>query len=406
MKVTTCSLQNVLLIRKEPLSKEEFHVESYLRLSKIDFKGIIYTNESVGKSNLLKIYPGDLIISRINAGRGAISLHQQTKNLAATNHYAIFSIRKEIILPELLIHILQNQELKDLFLLQIRPGIKTEISNRSILKLRISFPSSLEDQISLLESLEHRLHQIHNLKCLVEQFQNGLLNFRKKVLNEYFSESSSLNQSTARVQNPENQDWNYIKLTELAMLRVGKTPSPQYFCKQGVPFLKVQNIINQAVNTEIAAFFTKPEYHKQKFGSFPSKPGDILMNIVGPPLGKIAILPNQVPEAGYNQGLINIRPIQEEMTKWIYWYLTEMSAINCLPRKGIAGQENLSIKQIRNIHVPVPSSNQRVTILNNLEKNFRILEQLESRCKNLSNLLVLLNAKIISYTLSLSNKNG
>ena len=200
--------------------------------------------------------------------------------------------------------------------------------------------------------------------------------------------------------------WEYKKLKDIASLRVGKTPPQRNFTANGIPFLKVQNIVNQAIPNDTPIYHITLDCYRNQFKNFPSRSGDILMNIVGPPLGKIAMFPDHLAEAGYNQGLVNIRPKDYDLSTWIFWYLNEMTAIRNLPRTGIAGQENLSVKQIRNIAVPIPETEQRAKILKHLERNLKVLENMQLSSSNMASMIEVLNSKIISCTLSLSNKNG
>lgn len=406
MNLISCPLKDLLIERHETIKQEDFLAESYQRLLKIDFNGTIHFTANGGKSPLRAIKPGDLIFSRINAGRGAISIHKGTENLASTKHYAIFGIHKEIIIPELLLHLLRSSEMLKRYSEQLRPGIKSELSNRTFLQYELSFPASQNDQQSLLLSLQSRMQKLQKVENSIQEFKGQIDIIRQKLLQEYFTERSSLHLKQNNSSKYKPKAWSYKKLTEIASLKVGKTPQNRHFSRNGIPFLKVQNIVKQVISTESAVFHITPECFRKQFKTLPSLPGDILMNIVGPPLGKIAVFPEYLIEAGYNQGLVNIRPKETELGRWIFWFLNEMSAIRRLPRSGIAGQENLSVKQIRNIAVPLPETEQRKMILSHLERHLSLLENLELRCTHLSLLIDVLKAKIISYTLSLSNKNG
>lgn len=402
----TLPLKDLIIERFEKLSQNDFYSQSYSRVLKIDFKGEIHLTPNKVKSGLRIIQPGDLVLSRINAGRGAISLNRNTEKLAATKHYGIFAIRNDIINPELLYNLLRSHEMLIKFSLQLRPGIKAELSNKTIVEYKITFPVRLEDQSLLLEQIDSRMEGINHFEIGIRQFRFLLDIVRQRLLQEYFKENSQIHEKNRHKQDISGRGWDYAKLKDIAALKVGKTPPQKHFKNDGIPFLKVQNIVNQSISINTNGFYTEKESHLRYFAKFPALPGDILMNIVGPPLGKIAVFPEQLVEAGYNQGIVNIRPIQADLSNWIFWYLNEMSAIRNLPKTGIAGQENISIKQIKNISIPLPAREQREKILQKLEQHFFLLGKLDSRCENLSRLNELLKTKIISYTLSLSDKNG
>ena len=53
------------------------------------------------------------------------------------------------------------------------------------------------------------------------------------------------------------------------------------------------------------------------------------MNIVGPPLGKLAIIPPSLPQANFNQAAVLIRPYlhKDNINVYLKAYLEEMSEI-------------------------------------------------------------------------------
>ncbi len=78
-------------------------------------------------------------------------------------------------------------------------------------------------------------------------------------------------------------------------INCGGTPSRDISEKGEVPFLKVYNIVNNKV-----AFSYKPQFiprwiHESKLKKSILHSRDVIMNIVGPPLKKIAIIPDKIP---------------------------------------------------------------------------------------------------------------
>jgi hypothetical protein len=101
------------------------------------------------------------------------------------------------------------------------------------------------------------------------------------------------------------------------------------------------------------------------------------MNIVGPPLGKLAIVPETLPEANFNQAGVLIRPyLFKEINKWIFYYLNEMSEIDSISIKGVAGQDNISITQTNNIKISLPPLKEQKRIVNKLEEVMMLCDDL------------------------------
>lgn len=84
------------------------------------------------------------------------------------------------------------------------------------------------------------------------------------------------------------------------------------------------NLKNQKIDFHHKPQYIKREIHEGQLKRSRAFPGDILMNIVGPPLGKLAIVTEEFPESNFNQAAVLIRPFVKSINRWIFWYLNEM----------------------------------------------------------------------------------
>ncbi len=100
------------------------------------------------------------------------------------------------------------------------------------------------------------------------------------------------------------------------------------------------------------------------------------MNIVGPPLGKIALVPESHPEWNCNQAITFFRPIHKELNKYIYTYLKAGIFLDSIELIGTAGQDNISVTKSRSIVLPMPPVNEQKRITDKLEKLMSICAQL------------------------------
>jgi type I restriction enzyme S subunit len=145
----------------------------------------------------------------------------------------------------------------------------------------------------------------------------------------------------------------------------GGTPKTGFTNEPGIPFLKVYNIVNQHVD-----FFQRPQYvpenvHAGVLRKSIAYPGDVIMNIVGPPLGKVAIIPHTHPEWNLNQAITIFRPGPRILGEWLYIYLCSGIFLDdeALVTRGSAGQSNISLTQCRNLVIPVPSLDEQHEIV-------------------------------------------
>ncbi|MDE4272743.1 restriction endonuclease subunit S [Phaeobacter gallaeciensis] len=153
------------------------------------------------------------------------------------------------------------------------------------------------------------------------------------------------------------QGWAAVRAEDAcAIVQSGGTPKKDGFTdKDGVPFLKVYNIVNQSIEFDYRPQFITVEAHDTKGRKSQVVPGDVLMNIVGPPLGKVAIVPNSYPEWNCNQALTIFRPSEAVSTEWLYHFLRSGIPVSTVvgETRGVVGQVNISLSQCRNFNLPI-----------------------------------------------------
>jgi len=162
----------------------------------------------------------------------------------------------------------------------------------------------------------------------------------------------------------------------------GTTPPPNELLSEGeVPFLKVYNIIENRLNFSYRPIFISTEVHRTKLNRSKIFPGDIVMNIVGPPLGKIAMVTDEYPEWNMNQALAVFRPVAKIFNEYLYYMLSTTSILRSvlLDVKGTAGQDNLSLEQCRDLIIPIPSIQEQHRIVNKVNELMNLCEELKAR---------------------------
>lgn len=172
-------------------------------------------------------------------------------------------------------------------------------------------------------------------------------------------------------------NWVWCRLGEIAYITSGSTPSKDAFVDNGIPYLKMYNLREQAIDFEYKPQYIKEEVHNGQLKRCRAYPGDILMNIVGPPLGKIAIIPESLSECNFNQAAVLIRPTIKEMNYYVFWYLNEMSEIRAIDTKGVAGQDNISVTQSQAIKIPLPPLSEQKLIVAEIERQLVKTKQLK-----------------------------
>ena len=198
------------------------------------------------------------------------------------------------------------------------------------------------------------------------------------------------------------EGWVWCRLEDLAYVAAGSTPSKESFVENGVPYIKMYNLRNQKIDFEFHPQYITEEVHNNKLARSRTQPGDLLMNIVGPPLGKLAIIPESLPEANFNQAAVLIRPFKFKpaITQYLFYYLSELSEINSISTKGSAGQVNISLTQSQQMRIALPPLAELERITQKIESLFSKIGVLETSIDNIYDHISKIKSGILEKALS------
>ena len=161
------------------------------------------------------------------------------------------------------------------------------------------------------------------------------------------------------------------------------------------------NLRNQKIDFSFHPQYIKEDVHNGKLKRSRTEAGDLIMNIVGPPLGKLAFIPPSLPESNFNQAAVLIRPLlhKDIINRWLFYYLSEMSEINSISTKGSAGQVNISLTQSQNMRVPMPPLAEQVRICSEIEKLWQDLDCIDTSSVVLGDTIECVKSKILDLAI-------
>jgi hypothetical protein len=174
------------------------------------------------------------------------------------------------------------------------------------------------------------------------------------------------------------------ELLSSASVTKGDTPRGEFRSDDGeIPFIKINNLtfvgeLDFAANPS----FISVAAHERKLARSKVVPGDVLMNLVGPPLGKIAMVTDEFPEWNINQAIARYRPRTSTEGAYLWYYLMSDWAQGWLHRrsKKTSGQRNLTLELARALPVPIPSDRSRLAeIVDRLDRVARLSKCLTLR---------------------------
>ena len=195
--------------------------------------------------------------------------------------------------------------------------------------------------------------------------------------------------------------WAWCRLGEIAYVASGSTTPKSCFAKSGVPYIKMYNVRNQAIDFDFKPQYVTADTHNRLLKRSRAGAGDLLMNIVGPPLGKLAIIPDNLRECNFNQAAVVIRPYAERETiyRYLYFYLWQMDEINSLDTRGTAGQDNISLTQCKNLRIPLPPLEEQKRIVARVDELLDAVNRYSTAMGKLSDSANLMEKKVLDLAI-------
>ncbi|MEU5979871.1 hypothetical protein [Streptomyces sp. NPDC047315] len=199
---------------------------------------------------------------------------------------------------------------------------------------------------------------------------------------------------------PEGWKWR-IAQDICTPITSGSTPASNlmYENEGDIPFLKVYNISPSGfIDFTIKPTFIDEDTHNGKLRRSRVRPGDVLTNIVGPPLGKSAVVPATFPEWNINQAITAFRAGPEILPSWLALLLRSPFILDKLKAtaKATAGQFNIAVTTCRALPLPVPPLEVQAELVALAESSIDKSQRLADRVADVSQQSELLRRSILS----------
>jgi type I restriction enzyme S subunit len=225
---------------------------------------------------------------------------------------------------------------------------------------------SYEEQERIVTRIEELFSQLDNGVETLQTIKQQMAVYRQAVLKEAFEGR-----------------WKFEKLENLCeFITKGTTPQKGEMTENEgeIPFIKVYNLtFNNILDFSINPTFVSKETHTGFLSRSIVYPGDVLMNIVGPPIGKVSIVPPTYPEWNINQAIARFRCKECLYNKFLAYYLGFSETVAIMKRQGkaTAGQFNLTLEICRNLSIPLPDIKQQKGIIDWIEPRLSVCDSIE-----------------------------
>lgn len=153
------------------------------RVEKIDFSGTYHLVNKVTNTDMILVKKGDLLISGINAEKGAVAIYNDDEDALATIHYSSYEFDKSKINIEYFKWFLISDAFKNLLKETAGNGIKTELKSKHLLPLEIHLPS-LKQQVEIVKKINREHSVVKNFASEIDNQQTYLQQLRQSILQE------------------------------------------------------------------------------------------------------------------------------------------------------------------------------------------------------------------------------
>ncbi|MEI7033300.1 hypothetical protein [Streptomyces pratensis] len=253
-------------------------------------------------------------------------------------------------------------------------GSHTRAKSKDILTQPVPVPplaeqhrivETLEEQLSRLDAAEAQLSSVLRRSAGLEKKRLDILAVGRSLRRSGNEDLNSLEESkTGRfdegslIELPRGWKWRRASAV-CEQIVSGSTPKAHLMSPGNgdVPFLKVYNISPRGfVDFSIDPTFVGTGTHEGSLKRSRVFPGDVLTNIVGPPLGKTAMVPDMYPEWNINQAIVSFRAGADLTPRWLALVLSSPYVLGMLKRtsKATAGQFNIAVSTCRDLPIPCP----------------------------------------------------
>lgn len=176
-------------------------------------------------------------------------------------------------------------------------------------------------------------------------------------------------------------DWDSKIADDLcSKITKGTTPPKSEVSDNGlIPFIRINNLtVGGARSLNGDLIYVSEASHRGFLSRSIAYPDDILMNIVGPPLGKVVKLDDRFKEYNLNQAVLIFRPLNDGIdNEFLYYYITSNPCQNWLEAraKKTSGQKNLTIELCKSLPIPIPPKSEQERIVAIFRKWDEVIEK-------------------------------
>lgn len=362
------------IIRIEQLNNSDAETDKY--------NGFLHPNNSIDDGDLIFSWSATLKVIIWDRGPGALNQHL----------YKV--VPKQGIDRHLLLQILDFN--MNRLSGQSQGSTMKHVTRKELSKFFVKYPSGEKEQKKIAHILQTIDQSIEKTEALIEKYQQ----IKAGLMHDLFTRGIGADGKLRppRKQAPElyqetpigwiPKEWSCVKACDICH-PVTKGTTPSSFdtknSKNAVPYIRVENLsFDGTLLFDEFSLFVDSNIHNSELSRSKIYSGDILINIVGPPLGKVSLVPGNFIEGNTNQAVAIYRTTKKANTEYVLYYLLSDFSQNWfyVRSKQTSGQVNITLEMCNGLEIPLPKREDELTeISQKLKEIFGVIRK-EEECLN------------------------
>lgn len=274
---------------------------SNIQDGKIDYSDIVRVNINIPENKMSQ--KGDILICARNGSKALVGKTAliDKDGMSYGAFMAIFRSRYN----KIIFCYLNSPYFRDIIDRDVGTSTINQVTQNLIKELPFPLPPLFEQQ-RIVERIESLFAKLDEAKQKAQDALDSFETRKAAILHRAFT--GELTAQWRKEHGVGMESWKKTALKDVCdKIVCGKTPTDFIQPTGEIPYLKVYNIVDNKIDFESMPQFIPKEIHEGKLKSSILKPCDVIMNIVGPPLRKIAIIPDNYPEWNMNQAIVRFR---------------------------------------------------------------------------------------------------
>jgi type I restriction enzyme, S subunit len=343
--------------------------------------------KSVEITNYPSLMSGDVLFNNTNSPElvGKTTYISKDTNWAYSNHMTRIRLNRVRANPAWVATSLHFLFVNGFFKLNCRHHINQASISSSYLSNNVDIPlPPLPEQERIVAKLEELLSDLDAGVAALERVSAGAKRYKASVLKAACEGKLFERNIVKRKESDLPHGWEWKSALDFCVaVECGSTPKAVLMNSEDciVPFIKVYNLkFDGSLDFSIKPTFISSDTQKNLLKRSRVFPGDVLTNIVGPPLGKVSIVPEIYPEWNINQAIVLFRTNKTVDNKYLSYVLQSPDFKKRIKAtaQATAGQYNVSLSTCRKIPMPIPPIVEQRQIVAEVEKRLESVRAVEN----------------------------